>query len=317
VFSGFCVDRLVLSASLAALALLQDVPITRQVDLTISEGTSMAAAASPDRQSIAIDLLGGIWILPFRGGEARRITPELLEARQPTWSPDGQSIAFQGSADGTWHIYVIGRDGGEAKAITSGVFDDREPAWSHDGSRIAFSSDRYGGITTIWDVEVASGDVHQVSTRDGWMPTWSPGDQGLTFVSLDRIDPRRQIPALYSVDNNGHERLLVPAERDRAADTTPVAAAWSADGTQLAYVTRLGRLLMGTHRLVTPFGDAFTAAVSISGAQEEVFPFKPQWISATEILYTSNGRIMRRAIGGRASAIPFTAKGSLLSLIPI
>jgi len=35
--------RLVLS--LAALALLQDVPITRQVDITLNEGTSMSAAA--------------------------------------------------------------------------------------------------------------------------------------------------------------------------------------------------------------------------------------------------------------------------------
>src|SRR3954469_10361382 len=147
---------------LAAVALVaQDFPITRRVDLTITQGTSMAAAASPDRQSIAIDLLGGIWILPFSGGDARRITPELLEARQPTWSPDGGSIAFQGYDDGVWHIYVIPREGGEAKAITTGAFDDREPAWSHDGSRIAFSSDRYGGITSIWTVAAGGGRPRQ------------------------------------------------------------------------------------------------------------------------------------------------------------
>jgi hypothetical protein len=61
VCSGFCVDRLVLSATLIPLALLQDVPVTRQIDLTITQGTSMAATASPDQRSIAIDLLGGIW----------------------------------------------------------------------------------------------------------------------------------------------------------------------------------------------------------------------------------------------------------------
>ena len=76
-------DRPPRLASVAALALLQDVPTTREVDVTVHEGTSMAAAASPDRRSIAIDLLGGIWILPVRGGDAHRITPELLEARQP------------------------------------------------------------------------------------------------------------------------------------------------------------------------------------------------------------------------------------------
>src|ERR1019366_7690917 len=104
-------------ASLAmALVGTQDVPTTRQVDLTITQGTSMAAAASPDGRSIAIDLLGSLWTLPMRGGEAKRITPDTLEARQPTWSPDSQSLAFQGYDDGTWHIYLIPRDGGEAKA---------------------------------------------------------------------------------------------------------------------------------------------------------------------------------------------------------
>ena len=50
----------------------------------------MAAAASPDRRSIAIDLLGGIWILPFDGGDAHahhartaRSAPADLVARQP------------------------------------------------------------------------------------------------------------------------------------------------------------------------------------------------------------------------------------------
>jgi hypothetical protein len=84
--------RIVLSLGLALLAAgatlgsagaRQDVTATRQIDLTITQGTSMAAAASPDGQSIAIDLLGEIWILPSRGGEAKKITPELLEARQP------------------------------------------------------------------------------------------------------------------------------------------------------------------------------------------------------------------------------------------
>jgi Tol biopolymer transport system component len=174
--------------SLTALVLLQDVPISRQVDLTLTEGTSMAAAASPDGRSIAIDLLGGIWILPMRGGEAKRITPELLEARQPTWSPDSQSIAFQGYDDGTWHIYVIPRGGRTPKAITSGLFDDREPAWSHDGTRVAFSSDRgnpLGSDYNIWTLDVRSGELTQITKNpaDDYMPSWSPDDKEIAFAS--------------------------------------------------------------------------------------------------------------------------------------
>ncbi len=188
--------RLVLSASIAAAAIAlggagrgQDAVMSRQIDLTITEGTSMAAAASPDGRTLAIDLLGGIWVLPITGGEAKRITPELVEARQPTWSPDGGSIAFQKCDDGAWHVYVIGKDGGEARPITGGVFDDREPAWSHDGTRIAFSSDRYGGITTIWTVRPSGGNPSRVSTHDdGSMPDMVGGR------SRDRFRVARQRP---------------------------------------------------------------------------------------------------------------------------
>jgi Tol biopolymer transport system component/imidazolonepropionase-like amidohydrolase len=276
---------------------MQDVPVTRRIDLTITQGTSMAAAASPDKRSIAIDLLGGIWILPFRGGEAKRITPELLEARQPAWSPDGQSIAFQGYDDGTWHIYTIGHDGGEAKAITSGVFDDREPAWSHDGTRIAFSSDRYGGITTIWEVVVATGEVRQISKRDGWMPTWSPNDQELTFVSSDaaeRSTGHDASPGLWAVGSSGRERRIITNVKDEGL---PSAAAWDPAGRTLAYVAG-SRLYAGGRPI----------------AALDVFPFKPQWLSSSEVVYTANGRIWRLdlADGGMDSrAVPFSAKVTL------
>src|SRR5215467_13828109 len=82
-----------------------------EFQVTVTEGTNFAAIASPDRQSIAIDLQGALWILPIAGGDARKITPDLVEARQPTWSPDGRSLAFQGYDDNAWHIYTIRTDG--------------------------------------------------------------------------------------------------------------------------------------------------------------------------------------------------------------
>jgi Tol biopolymer transport system component len=279
----------------------QDIPQTRDVEVTLTEGTAMAAAPSPDRRWIAIDLLGGVWILPMRGGDAKRLTPETLEARQPTWSPDSESIAFQGyDADGTWHIYVVPREGGDAKALTTGEFDDREPAWSHDGSRIAFSSDRYGGISTIWELMLANGAVRRVTARDSVMPTWSPNDLEITFVARDSDGGfgrnRRVSVALWGVSGEGRERLLLPADRDRVVDA-PAAAAWSADGTQIAYTSQRGDLYLGTRLISKP--------------DEDVFPFRPHWVSRTDFIYTADGKIKRRSLGGDTTTIPFTAKVTL------
>jgi Tol biopolymer transport system component/imidazolonepropionase-like amidohydrolase len=264
--------------------------------VVLTEGTSMSAAVSPDRRWIAIDLVGALWILPMRGGEAKRITPEVLEARQPTWSPDSESLAFQGYGDdGVWHIYVLPRAGGEARAITAGEFDDREPAWSHDGARIAFSSDRYGGIVTIWELTLATGELRRVSGRDGVMPAWSPSDREITFVSRDRertgpADNRRGTPGVWGVNAEGAERLIVAAPRG-GPDDGPVAAGWNPDGTEFAYVTARGRLFVGSRQ--------------VSANDEDVFPFRPQWISRTEFVYTADGHVKRRSVSGVVTAIPF------------
>lgn len=272
----------------------QNLFTTRQIDITLTEGTSMAAAASPDRRWVAIDLVGAIWVLPLRGGEATRITPELLEARQPAWSADSRFIAFQGYADGTWHIFTIGRDGSDLRQLTAGIFDDREPAWSHDGRRIAFSSDRSGGTYTIWEVAVNSGGVRQVSARNGWMPSWSGSDQDLTFLSRDITtagSPRQGAGGVWSVNSSGQERLLFPARAGDMAD----AVGWSPGGVDVAYVGG-GRLFVNGRAAST---------------NEDVFPFRPDWISRSEFIYTADGVIKRRALTGHTSIVPFSATVSL------
>ena len=218
--------RLILVAAALATAALSPAFILHgqvgpdgDIDITITEGTMFAAVASPDRRSIAIDLVGALWVLPIDGGEARRITPDTIEARRPTWSPDSQSLAFQGY-DEAWHIYTIKTDGTGLKAITTGPFDDQEPDWSRDGRRIAFSSDRFGGRSSIWQVEVGSGAVRQLSRYVGNDPCWSPTDRDVLFGG--RPNPPAQPPVgvwLAGPDGRPEQWALTPATiRDRQLD---------------------------------------------------------------------------------------------------
>jgi Tol biopolymer transport system component/imidazolonepropionase-like amidohydrolase len=282
---------------LAGAAAAQQVT-TREITLTFTEGTSMSAAVSPDRRSIAIDLLGSLWILPIDGGQARRITPELFEARLPTWSPDSQSLAFQGYDDGVWHIYVINRDGSNIRSVTEGEFDDREPAWSHDGSRIAFSSDRFGGISTVWEVTLRTGQLRRVSGRDGWMPAFSPNDDEIAFISQDRGESspgvvRERAPGFYAVTASGRERLVSDARQNGL----PTGAAWNLEGTHLAYSLVGGQLAVNGQQ--------------VSGPDDDVFPFRPSWIGRGEFVYTADGLIKRQSLDGSTSTVPFTAAVTL------
>ena len=89
----------------------------------------MAVAVSPDGQTLAIDLQGGIWVVPARGGAAKRITDEFSDARQPAWSPDGRTIAFFAYREGGYDIWAVNPDGTGLHRLTWGPYDDREPAW--------------------------------------------------------------------------------------------------------------------------------------------------------------------------------------------
>src|SRR6185295_11039510 len=149
----------------------------RLVHVTLHEGTNMAAALAPDGRTIAIDLLGTLWTMPAAGGVAKPITDISLDARQPSWSPDGSRIAFQAyPAAGTWQIWTIKADGTDPRPLTSGPFDDREPSWSPDGQRIAFSSDRSGSYD-VWVLTLASGQLTQVTAgpANEFQPSWSRG----------------------------------------------------------------------------------------------------------------------------------------------
>jgi Tol biopolymer transport system component len=77
------------------------------------------------------------------GQVERRIPFDAIgAASNPSWSPDGRSIAFSGSVGGISDIFVYDLDTDETIQLTDDKFADLQPTWSPDGSTIAFTSDR-------------------------------------------------------------------------------------------------------------------------------------------------------------------------------
>lgn len=259
-----------------------------RIPVTVTEGTSMAVAASPDGRQLALDLQGGIWVLPVAGGTARRITDEYNDARQPAWSPDGRTIAFQGFRDGSYDIWAVETDGTRLRRLTSGPDDDREPAFSRDGTRVAFASDRGDGTNyDIWVLDLRTGALAQVTrdAGDDYMPTWSPDGTEIGFIGVRAREP--QVLAVNVA--SGAERVLATA--GGRAD----APSWGPTGEVVYHATG-----SGTSRLERG-GRAITG-------DENAFAFRAGWLSANEIVYTADGKIRRRVLGGlEATEIPFTA----------
>jgi Tol biopolymer transport system component/imidazolonepropionase-like amidohydrolase len=293
----------ILILPLLALLHLSYTPIDNETQVTVSEGTNMSVALSPDKSTIAIALQGTIWTIPAKGGKAKAVTDEMGDSQEPAWSPDGERIVFHSYRDGTYHIWSIKKDGTGLKQLTSGISDNREPTWSPDGKRVVFSSDRTGNYD-IWQLDLASGHLKQLTTDESndSNPAFSGNGTQIAFVS------QREKSGIYLLEN-GSERLVVPTALRVAAPS------WSPDDKTLAFVAFTGKSMLFDDRNTSYL---YLAGVSdgkleqVSTGDEDLFPFRPVWKSNNDVIYSADGKIKERTIAERKiSVIPFEATFSL------
>jgi Tol biopolymer transport system component/imidazolonepropionase-like amidohydrolase len=266
---------------------------------TITEGTNLAVALSPDGETLALDLLGSIWVMPAAGGEMRRLTNTISDARQPDWSPDGRRIAFQAYRDGNWHIWSIRAGGTGLRQHTTGPFDHREPTFSHDGERIAFSSDRSGNYD-IWTLGLATGETERITDHPlpDFAPVFAPDDEAIAYVA-ERASGHQVIVR----ESDGDERVAATVDGDVAG------VSFNPAGTHVLF----NEIGAGRSRLLlVDLPDDDPTVLSQPG--EDVFPFRAAWVSDEEFLYTTDGVVKRQRLDDEEPAleepetIPFEAE---------
>jgi hypothetical protein len=144
------------------------------------------------------------------GDKEREIRVEGVdELFNPTWAPDGQSIAFTGMSRGLTDLYVFDLRSSTVRALTTDPYADIQPAWSPDGRFIAFATDRFTsaldnlqfGAYRLALIELASGKIQPIegpAVGKTINPQWAPDSRALYFIS-----DRDGVSNLYRVDLAG------------------------------------------------------------------------------------------------------------------
>lgn len=134
--------------------------------------------------------LPSVWIQTVDSGAERRLdVGPTLRARAPAFSPDGQSIAFEGRYLGTTtsSIYVVPAAGGTPVELTPEAIPhgNGDPTFSPDGSTVYFVSDRNGSYD-VYRVPAAGGAAVQVTNGSGILgrASVSPDGGTLAFARL-------------------------------------------------------------------------------------------------------------------------------------
>jgi Tol biopolymer transport system component len=163
---------------------------------TILEQWDRDGRWSPDGTLVAFNRLVGldadyVYVTDAEGTAQHRLSPdESGRDTSPTWSPDGQRLAF----DSGGRIATMRVDGSDARFLTAGTAD-HEPRWSPDGRLIAFTRTFFTKVfrTAVYVVRPDGSGLRRLTPlRDYVVADWSPdssrllASHGGTF-SRDRV----------------------------------------------------------------------------------------------------------------------------------
>jgi dipeptidyl aminopeptidase/acylaminoacyl peptidase len=142
---------------------------------------------------------GDIYTVNADGGDLTRLT----DGMDPSWSPDGNQIAFVRWRE-PFGIYTINADGSNERMLFGSNLP-RTPSWSPDGDQIAFYFE-----------------------AEGWHPAWRIWIDGFGWYYIERGYPQTEwhIGMVEVVDGHFHEPRC---------DDLSFSPTWSRDGQWLIY----------------------------------------------------------------------------------
>jgi len=136
---------------------------------------------------------------------------------EPTFSPDGETIAYVSDRTGNFEIFLKQVSGGPDVNITNNPADDVQPAFSPDGKQIAFVSTRenathviyenFGVPSTggdIWMMPALGGSPRRIAEK-GNFPSWSSDGSALVFMSGGSFKKK-----IFRVPASGGESQEIP-----------------------------------------------------------------------------------------------------------
>jgi Tol biopolymer transport system component len=276
---------------------------------------------SPDGQHIAVSLLGSIWRVDAKSGEAVQLTYDRYYHSSPDWSPDGKWIIYTADEDNLRiHLRTLNVETGESRALTTGNGLYLDPVFSPDGGHVAYVSTEPAGHFNVYVRPIRNGSWSGTAlavTSDNrfarnrlyfglWdmhlQPAWLPDGRSLFLLS------NRGVPL-----GSGHV-WRVPVTADAMSKAVPLLTEQSLyrarpdvspDGRRVIYSSSAGAADQFNHLYVLPVEGGAPYKLTFGDHDD----FHPRWSPDGErIAYISNqGGLPRLVVmdtyGGRKTAL--------------
>jgi tricorn protease len=204
--------------------------------------------------------------------------PPLL-LRDPTLSRTQIAFSYGG------YIWTTNRDGSHLQQLTKGG-EESKPVFSPDGSQIAFSAN-FDGTGGVYVMPSAGGKPRRLMYNPADRSTmgWTPDGRSILFTS-NRAAFNGRVEQLFTVPASGGPVTPVPL-------VTATWAAYSPDGTRLAYVPRMvgiaaRKRYRGGNTLPIWIANLSDSSIQTSIPRDNSNDFNPMWVG--DIIYFLSDR---------------------------
>jgi len=261
--------------------------------VTLTEGADISVDVSADGR-IVMDLLGGIWVVPPKGGNAEPLNAGLLPAERPRWSPDASAIVFEARAEQRSGLYLYDFASDGVRALGDGHYSDRQPDWHPNGERVVFASQRHDTGLDLWELDLPTGLSWRITNHPGdeSEPAWSADGRNLVYIRH-----RDNHWALVLRPFGEPDRELVVSEERLSAPS------WRPDGSLVTFAHESSD---GVTMNMVILSDPLLERVLID--DQELFITPVAWLDRQQMLYAADGRIRKRQFNAWVSrTVPFRA----------
>jgi len=263
---------------------------------------------SPNGEQVVFVAQNDLWLWDIDNKEPKALTDDLYLEMNPTWSPDGNEIAYSSDKNGTQDIYILNVDSKEEQQLTS--FTDKSVRYadfSPDGDKIAFQDQ--DGITYVMQLETE--EVEQITEEstypnDTGPPTWGPNSDILVFAALNSYTDRYREgrSQIFTINiETGEEEYQAPLPDDphkslsNRENSGPV---WSPDGKSMAFIIE-------SQLYVVPVDENGQLTGEPNKITDEIAESISWNGDSNELLYLSKGEFKRVSIdGGEPETLSFS-----------
>ncbi len=263
-------------------------------------GEGMFGQWSPDlsRFAFVIASTGDLWIIPVSPetcrptGSPERIFEQPGEGGRregycfPSWSPDGEKLAFMSKKSGNLDIWIIPATGGAPVQLTHNPNPERFPNWSPDGKVIAFNRRREAppaeqACGDIWIIPALGGVAERIieNVDEFSRAVWSPDGKYIRF---------RLYRCRRGEEDSGYRIFRLSDRREfrvmgELPDGISSGYAWSKDSRNILFFSS-GYDYESALRVVPAYGGPWVEL----GNFLELFPYAQGWSPDGKVIVTVN-----------------------------